>query len=239
VSGVSIGNASWVLHLADCLAGMRELAELSVDAVISDPPYSEHVHGNARSTNGKEHAINFAALSEGTRMLAAQEFARLARRWVLVFCEIEGAHLWRVALQNAGLEYIRTGLWVRTNGMPQVTGDRPAAGAEAIVIAHRAGRKKWNGGGRPGVWKSPLANDTETRLHPTQKPELLMEMLVRDFTERGEIVLDPFAGSGTTGVACLRNGRRFIGFEQDEKFHAAAAKRLASTREQLGLFGAA
>lgn len=238
---------SFELRNANCLdsaVGMPSLADKSIDCIITDAPYSEHVHGNARTnaakpnTDGnrppKELKIEFAFLDDGTRRQAASEFARLARRWVLVFCEAEGTHLWRVALECAGLEYIRTGFWIRTNSMPQISGDRPAAGAEAIVIAHPSGRKRWNGGGRPAVWSSPLAqNDTAERLHSTQKSERLMEMLIRDFTEPGELVLDPFAGSASTGVACIRNGRRFLGFEKDAAYAALASGRLGRTREQL------
>ena len=77
---------------------------------------------------------------------------------------------------------------------------------------------------------------TNLRVHPTQKPEWLIESLVRDFTDPGELVCDPFAGSGTTGVACKRLGRRFLGWEKDPDFHAIAEKRLANTQEQLGLY---
>jgi len=230
---------SFTLHLGDCLdplTGLASLADKSVDIVCVDPPYSEHVHGNARSTDGAKHEVSFAHLSELTRAAAAQQFARLSRRWILVFCEIEGAHLWRDSLEANGLEYIRTGQWVRTNSMPQITGDRPAAGTEAIVIAHPFGRKRWNGGGRPAVWSHPLAQVDGPRLHPTQKTESLMNALIRDFSDPGELVLDAFAGSGTTGVACIRNGRRFIGWELNPEYYAAATKRLAATREQLSMF---
>ena len=73
-------------------------------------------------------------------------------------------------------------------------------------------------------------------LHTTQKPLDLLEALGADFTDPGELVLDPFAGSGTTGVACRRLGRRFIGWERDAKYAAIAEKRIAGTREQLRFF---
>lgn len=63
-----------------------------------------------------------------------------------------------------------------------------------------------------------------------------MEALVADFTDPAELICDPFAGSGTTGVAAIRLGRRFIGWEKDPEFFKVAVKRLESTREQLGLF---
>src|SRR5690606_30919467 len=118
----------------------------------------------------------------------------------------------------------RSGIWIKPNGQPQLTGDRPGMGYESIAIAHAPGRSTWNGGGRHGVWSFPVdANFSRVkRDHPTQKPLGLMEALVRDFTDAGETILDPFAGSGTTGVACKRLGRGFIGFERDPKYHAIA-----------------
>jgi site-specific DNA-methyltransferase (adenine-specific) len=71
--------------------------------------------------------------------------------------------------------------------------------------------------------------------HETQKPIDLMVELVRLFTDPGDLILDPFAGSGTTGVAAIRLGRRFIGWERDPKYHAIAVKRLTAAREQLEL----
>ena len=68
-----------------------------------------------------------------------------------------------------------------------------------------------------------------TRIHATQKPLKLMRELVELFTEPGELVLDAFAGSGTTGVACKLLGRRFVGFEQDEEIYATAQRRIAKT----------
>ena len=71
--------------------------------------------------------------------------------------------------------------------------------------------------------------------HQTQKPLALMELLVRLFSAHGELVLDPFAGSGTTGVAAMRLGRRFLGWEMDPAYVAIASRRLAAAREQLEL----
>lgn len=236
------------LRLGDCLdpvTGLASLADGSVDHVICDPPYSEATHGKDRGNElGGLHRllpITFSAVTDEQRATFAAQVARIVTRWVLVFCDAEGIDRWRLALCGAGLEHVRVGFWVKGNPAPQFSGDKPGTGAEAIVIAHqtRGGKpkkKRWNGGGRCAVWMHMVVNNARTeRMHETQKPVDLMDALIRDFTDPGDLVLDPFAGSGTTGVACIRNGRRFVGWEKDEKYHAIATRRLAATREQLAL----
>lgn len=219
----------------DGLMGMQALGPGSVDHVIADPPYSEHTHAKQRRDFATTDVtdLGFASLSDDTRDIAAAQFARLSRRWVLVFSDAEGIHGWRTALIGAGLDVVRIGAWVKADAPPQFTGDRPAQGWEAIVIAHRPGRKRWNGGGRHAVWTCGV--ERVERLHTTQKPLSLMEALVRDFTDVGDTILDPFAGSGTTLVAAKRNGRHALGWEMQEKYANAARRRLAATQEQMTL----
>jgi site-specific DNA-methyltransferase (adenine-specific) len=239
---------------------MATLPDLSVDVSIHDPPYSEHVHSKSRRgltqdnraaanaerarTRDANGGLHYGAISERRELgfehitqdemeAAADQFARLTRRWVLVFCDVESSHLWRGALESTGaLEYLRTAAWHKQCGAPQFTGDRPAVAFEAIVIAHRPGRKRWNGGGKQGWYSVPTAIDRDrsgldARIHTTQKPVALMEELIRDFSDPGELILDAYAGSGTTGLAAIRLGRRFVGFELDPATHATATKRLA------------
>jgi DNA modification methylase len=232
----------WTLYLGDCVEGLRGMADKSVDHVITDPPYSEHVdansvRGNGHRAGGKLKPLIFAPLTEELRGQIAAECKRLARRWVLIFSDLESAHLWRAALERHGLEFVRTGIWVKENATPQFTGDRPAAPAEAITIAHPRGKKRWNGGGKLGAWRCSTAyRDGDEVVHTTQKPLSLMESLVRDFTDPGDLILDPFAGSGTTLAAAIRNGRRAIGWERESHWHEAATRRLNATREQLDMF---
>ena len=174
----------------------------------------------------------FGAIAEDVRDSISAHAGRLTKRWVMAFCQAEAVGKWRDSLVAGGLSWRRSCVWVKPDPMPQITGDRPGTGYEPIACAHAAGKSRWNGGGLPGVFRFLKGVN---HVHPTEKPILLMEQLVRLFTDPGETILDPFAGSGTTGVAAIRLGRKFIGWERDPKYHAIAMKRLTAAREQLEL----
>ena len=232
-----------MIHLGDCIEWMATIADRSVDHVITDPPYEAEAHTKQRRiTRGKGLVVaplDFDPITAEQRDIVSVHFARIVRRWVVVFCQAEAVAAWRSSFERAGLVWKRAGIWLKPDGMPQLTGDRPGMGYESIAIAHQRGKSVWNGGGRHGVWrhgtnKGAGCAEHENR-HPTQKPIALMESLVRDFTDHGDLVCDPFAGSGTTGVAALHNGRRFIGCELDPKYHAIAMSRIGRTHEQREL----
>lgn len=240
------------LRLGECVPGLALVEANAADVAFLDPPYSDHVHkksvrGSAAGGLGADRSrdLGFEPLTAELRLAVALELARIVRRWIGVFSDLESCHLWRADLVAAGLEYVRSALWIKLGGTPQTTGDRPAQAFEVITLAHRPGRKWWNGGGKHGLYETRAEDDDlvyrvpivghnrrdEPRVHTTQKPVRLMEALVRDFTAPGELILDPFAGSGTTGVAALRYGRRFLGWERDPVYHAGACTRLAETGE--------
>jgi hypothetical protein len=203
-----------------------------VDHVITDPPYEAEAHtkgrriANPRTGEIRVASLSFDPMTPDTRGFVGAEFARLSRRWILVFCQIEAAMIWRAVVPS---RYIRTMVWAKPNGQPQLTGDRPGVGFESIVVCHAAGACRWNGGGKRGWLTYPVdANFSRTpRYHETQKPEPLMEDLIADFTDPGETILDPFMGSGTTLVAAKRLGRKAIGIELNEKYCDIAIRRLA------------
>jgi site-specific DNA-methyltransferase (adenine-specific) len=231
---------AWELHLGNCLdpsTGLASLGDKSVDVVITDPPYEAEAHTSQRlvARGGgtlEVEPISFPPITEEERAASAAHAARIARRWILVFCQVEAAMKWRATLEDAGAVYKRTCQWVKPDGKPQYSGDRPGIGYESIVACHAPGRSKWNGGGSHGVFIVNKGGDPRTG-HQTQKPLALMELLVRLFSNPGDLILDPFAGSGTTGVAALRLGRRFIGWEMNPQYVEVARKRLANAREQL------
>lgn len=237
------------LILGDCLdplTGLSTLSDKSVDHFVCDPPFGEQIYDNMRTNkrtadNGL-HAqranAGYSAMEFQDIDIACREMARIARRWVIVFMDAETVHLWRERLSMWGARHIRTGAFVKSNPMPQVSGDRPGQGFESIQISHVGvgGRVRWNGGGRAAVWSSTTAQaEGQPVVHGTQKPLCLMQSLISDFTDPGELVCDPFAGSGTTLVACKRLGRRAIGWERDATFWERAVRRLENTKQQYEL----
>ena len=223
----------------------------SVDHVITDPPYEAEAHTEGRriKTSGRGgavpsygdvgvHVLDFEPITAELRAVSAKSFAALARRWILVFCQVEAVAAWRDDLERAGLVYRRACAWLKRDAQPQLSGDRPGMGYESIVCSHQSGRSRWNGGGKRGVYETLRASTAEGRpaLHMTEKPMPLMEALIADFTDSGDLILDPFAGSGTTAVAAKRLGRRCILIEKEEKYCEVAATRLQ--QGALDLFGA-
>lgn len=241
IADVLEGRARWCLVEGDNAEVLPTLPAKSVAHVITDPPYETEAHTKFRTTRAVfegrmvDDSIDFAQIDDETRARVAAEFSRISNGWVLAFCQIEGVTPWRDALVMAGAKWRRAQIWVKPDSAPQFTGDRPAQGFEAIASAWAGtGRSVWNGGGARGVYVHCVGvAGGQRNEHPTTKPLPLMLELVELFTDPGEVVLDPFAGSGTTGVACLRSGRRFIGIERDPKYAQVARDRLAA--ESVGL----
>ena len=219
-----IGDAE--LWLGDC----REISPTlgAVDVVITDPPYGEQTHAGARTKSADKVLVDFASITSSEFRDDCLRWVAMARRWVLLTCEWKHA----AKLEDAGLPLVRLGVWIKPNGAPQFTGDRPGTGWEAVAILHRDGKKRWNGGGHHAVWNYPKISGE----HPTQKPLPLVQRWVADFSDEGETIFDPFMGSGTTGVAALNLGRRFVGVEMDPIHFDTACRRIEAEARQGKLF---
>jgi site-specific DNA-methyltransferase (adenine-specific) len=233
-------------------ADARELAPenfADFDAMITDPPYSAHVHANATSIGSDGHGARARDL--GFVHLTPELRAHLAacgsnvRRWSVVFTDYEGGHDWRVDAEAARLEWIRRLPWIRWS-QPQLSGDRPCTGSEDVLhfsnepddpdVLHwhaaectRAGRivpmrKRWNGPGSLTHYFRRCMRGHDK--HPTEKPLDLLLDLVCYFTDPGEDVIDPCAGSGTTGLACRLLGRSATLIEADPAWAAHARLRM-------------
>jgi len=213
------------IYHGDCREILPQLDP--VDLVLTDPPYGDTTHKGARGGGRVDKMlVDFDSISAGAFVDISKILVNKSLGWVVMTCEWRYMHL----LDDAGM-LVRFGVWVKPNGMPQMTGDRPATGWEAVAILHRRGKKTWNGGGSHAVWDVPKVSG----VHPTTKPLALFNDWVVKFSNVGDIVLDPFMGSGTTLVAAKNLGRRAIGIEIEEKYCEIAAKRLAQEVLPLGV----
>lgn len=194
------------------------------DHVITDPPYDTKTHMGTSTLKGgtpSKVSLGFDPISPNRVF----ELCRLAKRWSVVFCSLEmlGGYA-----EVSGDCWIRSGIYRRTNPAPQFTGDRPGQSCEGIAIMHPHGCKRWNRGGHAAFWEATIER---RRVHPTQKPLSLMRELLEAFTDEGDLVLDPFCGSGTTGVAALQLGRRFVGIELKPEHARVATQRCQEALE--------
>jgi site-specific DNA-methyltransferase (adenine-specific) len=222
-----------------------------VDHVITDPPYREKVDQNARKgkkTKGgiAEHKLfGFDPATEERRRHWTMWMAAVARRWVAVFSDHESSMEWAKCGERYGLEYVRCLPWVRTpddldaerprkSGAPQFTGDRPATGHEVVVLMHKRDsvRMSWNRGGNTAVYNKPIV-PTAQRVHPTEKPVALMRDVLSDFCEPGEIVCDPFCGSGATLVAAVQLGMFAAGGDMDSRWSRYTERRIAAAQRVM------
>lgn len=231
---------TWTLHQGDCLdpvTGLASLPDKSVDVVITDPPYEAEAHRDGRRvvvSRGGERSvsddrIDFHAITATQRADAAAEISRVVRHRAVVFCQAEAIDAWKQAFNAAGLPYRRAIPWTKPDAMPSLHGRWPGQGFEAIVLAQHAGSPPCPIGGKARVYsfvRAQAPDGYSKNPHPTTKPLPLMRQMIEDFTDPGDLILDPFAGSGTTGVAALMLGRRFIGWEKDADYHAIAERRL-------------
>ena len=203
------------------------------DHVISDPPYDAATHKGHGCETRNRAPVEFDPVVPAD---IAAPLVAIAQCWTILFCsDLQGSEYGHAVggRRTTGGNFVRLGLWLKIGPMPQFSGDRPASWGECIAIMHAPGKMRWNGGGRPAVWR--FGSDHTDRFHQTPKPLDLMLALVSDFTDPGDLVWDPFCGSGTTGVACLRLGRRFVGHEMQPHYAKVASERLEAEGRCLTL----
>jgi site-specific DNA-methyltransferase (adenine-specific) len=237
---VIIGNAT--LYLGDCLEVMTQLDP--IDHIICDPPYEAFIHKmkndlarRIRADGGPDlKPLDFDSI-DAIRADVVRLGSALSKGWFIAFCTPEGVWLWADEINNSTMKYKRACVWVKPDATPQLNGQGPAQGAENFVCAW-AGESyaRWNAGGKRGVYTHCTNNSEREGTHPTEKPRRLMAEIIGDFTNDGQTILDPFMGSGTTGVASVQMGRKFIGIEREPKYFDIACKRIEQAQRQGDLF---
>jgi site-specific DNA-methyltransferase (adenine-specific) len=228
------------LYLGDC----RDIlpSTESINHIISDPPYEDELHAGAkeqriiRSDGRKMHGdLGFVGINS-TRSEIASLCVWASNGWLILFSLAEGVRAWRDPMQAAGAKWDTTLAWVKPDASPRFNGQGAARGFECAVTAWCGiGYRKWNGGGKRGIY-THCVNFQRQGEHPTEKPLPLMTDLVSDYTQPGELICDPFMGSGTTGVAAVRYGRKFIGIDENPKWFDLACRRIADELSRPDLF---
>ncbi len=233
---VTIGRAT--LYLGDC---RDVLPTVSASHIISDPPYEDELHqaiGRIRRNDGREMIsdLGFEGINS-SRDEIAKLCVAASRGWLLLFTLAEGVRAWRDAVQTAGAKYDTCCAWVKPDSAPRFNGQGPARGFECFISAWcETGYRSWNAGGKRGVYTHCVNGPERHGEHPTEKPRRLMAEIISDFTNLGQTILDPFMGSGTTGVAAVQMGRDFIGIEREPKYFDIACKRIEQAQLQGDLF---
>src|ERR1700710_2332723 len=244
--------------LGDCVAEMSKLPAGSVDLVFADPPYNLQLKGDLkRPDESHVDAVNddwdkfssFKAYDDFTR--AWLTACRRVRKPAATLWVIGSYHnIFRVGaiLQDLGFWILNDVIWRKANPMPNFRGRRFTNAHETLIWAApgRDSRYKFNYQAMKSLnddvqmrsdWYFPLCTGAERlrnehglKLHPTQKPEALLHRVLVSSTAPGDIVLDPFLGTGTTAVVAKRLGRHFIGIERHPAYAEAAIGRIRATK---------
>lgn len=245
--------------LDDCLAGLYSLPDESVDLVFADPPYNLQLEGAlTRPDNSLVDAVDddwdkfgsFAEYDAFTRAWLAQ-CRRVMKKNATLFVIGSYHNIFRVgtALQDIGFWILNDVVWRKANPMPNFRGRRFTNAHETLIWAARGPEAKnytfhyeaLKAGNEDtqmrSDWFIPLCTGEERlkdadgrKLHPTQKPEALLARVLLAATNPGDVVLDPFFGSGTTGAVAKKLGRHFIGIEREPAYAAAAEARIAAAQ---------
>ena len=242
----------------DCIEMMLALPEASVDLIFADPPYNlqlkQELHRPDASlvdavTNDWDQFSSFAAYDRFT-----QDWLKAARRclkptgalWVI------GSYhnIFRVgaALQDVGFWVLNDVVWRKSNPMPNFRGKRFTNAHETMIWASKSEGAKYTfnyealkalneGVQMRSDWVLPICTGHERlkdakgdKAHPTQKPEALLHRIIIGSTNEGDVVLDPFFGTGTTGAVAKMLGRNWIGIEREEDYREIAERRIGDVR---------
>ena len=214
----------FTLHNGDCLPFMRQQKDGAFDVIVTDPPYGinrDKGFGGAQAFGGKGGKRIARAEYHGDwdKVRPSQEvFLEMQRvsKTLIIF----GGNFF-TDLLPVGNHWI---VWDKLNTMPTF-GDCELAWTNINRNSVKKVTREYNG----------LIGREGERYHATQKPVKLMTWIIQNYTQEGQIVFDPFMGSGTTGVACLQLGRQFVGCEIDQRYFAIAEKRVKSASLQPAL----
>lgn len=255
---ILIANDEYAVIKGDSFKLLKRLPDKSIDVVFADPPY--FLSGDGISCQaGKMVSVNKGVWDE-ERDIA--EKIRFSRKWIKEINRVlnDSGTLWvsgtfhiiyavAVAMEYEGFKIINNITWQKTNPPPNIACKAFTHSTETIIWARKNASRKYkfnykemkeeNGGKQmKDVWQSALTPQKEKEFgkHPTQKPIFILDRIIKASSDVGDIILDPFSGSFTTGVAALKLGRRFIGIEKEQEYIDIGLKRLKTESEVLNVW---
>lgn len=232
----------------DCLEGLKEVPDKSVDLIVTDPPYGttackwdvivpfEKLWPEYKRVLKPGAACVVFGSEPFSTLLRASNLPGFKHDWI--WEKEQGANFMNVKFQPYKVhEIISVFLCDKAHYHPQMGTGKPytsGKGTSGDITGNVVKTQTQNTGTR--YPRSILRFNTDKArgsLHPTQKPLALIEYLIKTYSNPGDVVLDPFMGSGTTAVACVSTGRNYIGFELKEDYHSIATKRIADAVDEL------
>ena len=237
----------------DCVEMMRSLPAASVDMIFADPPYNLQLGGDLHRPDGSQvDAVN----DEWDKFDSLGTYDRFTHAWLAEAKRIlkPGGSIWVIgsyhnifrvgaALQDQGYWILNDIVWRKANPMPNFKGTRFTNAHETLIWASMGEKAKYTFNYRAmktlndelqmrSDWLIPICGGQERlkkgghKVHPTQKPEALLYRILLACSNPGDVILDPFFGTGTTGAVAKRLGRHFIGIEREDDYIAAALERI-------------
>lgn len=245
-------NQTILVH-EDCFSFLKDMKPESIDMVFADPPYFLS-NGGISNSGGKVVSVD---KGDWDKIESLEEKHAFNREWLRLVRPIlkPNGTIWisgslhniysvGMALEQEGYKILNNITWQKTNPAPNLSCRYFTHSTETILWARKNDKKakhyynyelmkEINGGKQmKDVWTGGLTKQSEkwAGKHPTQKPEYLLERIIQASTQEGDFILDPFVGSGTTGVVAKRLKRKFIGIDFEEEYLKIAEKRLEGVK---------
>ncbi len=237
----------------DCIEAMRSLPSASVDMVFADPPYNLQLGGDLSRPDGSH--VD-AVTDEWDKFDSFAAYDRFTREWMAEARRVlkPNGSMWVIGsyhnifrvgaiMQDMGFWVLNDIIWRKANPMPNFKGTRFTNAHETLIWASMGEKAKYTFNYRAmktlndelqmrSDWVLPICSGQErlkkggSKVHPTQKPESLLYRVMLATTNKGDVVLDPFFGTGTTGAVAKRLGRQWIGCERESAYREAALERI-------------
>lgn len=231
------------IYNMDCLEGMKLIPDGTIDLVATDPPYRLTTRGSSGTMSGywATDAARKGVVFDHNDITIEEYLPELYRvlkddAHCYIMCNnLNMPHFFDV-IEKSMFHFVKLLVWDKCN---VICGKYYMGQVEHIFFLRKGKDKQVNDCGVSDLLSYPLQRDKDrdgSNIHDSQKPVNLFQMLIKQSTDEGQTVLDPFMGSATTAIACIKEKRHFIGFELNKDYFDKATKRIKAEQAQLKLF---